>query len=141
MNQKVRKILELDKILQKLSEFAVMNKTKEALLKIEPSSDFDEVLTRLNETDEGRVFTVKHSRPPIVPLSDIGAAIKRVKIGASLSCGELLAVAHVLKSARVIIKYFSVDGFSEQFPLLLKYKNLLFEDKLRENKIFKRQRG
>jgi len=136
MNKKVRKILELDKILEKLSEFAVMNKTKEALLKIEPSSSLSEVEKLLNETDEGRVFAVKHSRPPVVPLSEIGAAVKRLKIGATLSCGELLAVGHVLRSARTIIKYFSVDNFEEQFPLLLKYKNLLYEDKLRENKIF-----
>ncbi len=136
MNKKVIKILELDKILEKLSGFAVMNKTKEALLKIEPSASIDEVKKLLEETDEGRVFTVKHSRPPIVPLSDVGAAVKRLKIGASLSLGELLSCAHVLKSARTIIKYFGVDGFSEQFPCLNKYKNMLYQDSEKEHKIF-----
>ncbi len=136
MNKKVIKILELDKILEKLSNFAVMNRTKEALLKVLPSASYDEVKKLLEETDEGRVFTVKHSRPPIVPLSDIGTAVKRLKIGASLSCGELLACAHVLKSARTIIKYFGVDGFSEQFPYLDIYKNILYQDKEREHRIF-----
>ena len=136
MNKKVIKILELDKILEKLSNFAVMNKTKDALLKVLPSTSYDEVKKLLQETDEGRIFTVKHSRPPIVPLSDIGAAVKRLKIGASLSCGELLSCAHVLKSARTIIKYFGVDGFSEQFPYLDAYKNMLYQDKEKEHRIF-----
>jgi len=136
MNKKVRKILELDKILEKLSGFAVMSQTKSALMKIEPSASVEQVKKLLCETDEGRIFTVKHSRPPIVPLSDIGAAVKRLKIGATLSCGELLATAHVLRAARVIVKYFGVDNFDNEFPNLNIYKNMLYEDRVRESRIF-----
>ena len=99
MNKRVKSILELDKILLKLSEYAVMNNTKEYLMNMEVSSNVSVCRRMLEETDEARIFTVKHSKVPIAALSDITAAVKRLKIGATLGMGELLSLAHILRGA------------------------------------------
>lgn len=136
MNNKALKILELDKILYTLSQHAVMEKTKERLLELRPMKNTDDVSYALEETDEARRITIARKRLPLVPLADIGGAVKRLKIGASLSCGELLACAHVLRLVRNINSYTDFQNFNEDFPILSSLTSALTEDRALEQKIF-----
>lgn len=136
MKEKVFKTLELDKILNQLSHMAVMEPAREMLLSIKPYTDVSSVITALDETDEARLISVRHGMPPISPLSDIGGAIKRTKIGASLSCSELLMLAHTLRISRNVIKYCDIRDFSADYPLLNLLVSSLFQSRQTEQRIF-----
>ena len=136
MDDKALKILELYKILKTLSNYAIMEKTKERLLELRPMKNTNDVLYALKETDEARRITIARKRIPLVPLADIGGAVKRVKIGASLSCGELLACAHILRVVRVINSYIDFQNYDEDFPILSSLTSSLSEDRSLEQKIF-----
>ena len=118
MEERIYKVLELDKILSAASEFAVMENTKEKLLALTPFDDIEKARTALSETDEARVFRTRRGRPPLQPLGDISAAVNRSKIGALLSFPELLSVGHILRVTRQILGFFDVRDFETDHPLL-----------------------
>lgn len=115
---KAHKALELQKVLNRLSEMAVCTLTKERALKTEPSSNANEVERLLMETDEAFRMMIKKSAPPISPCTDIRGAIKRAQISAVLNPKELLNVAHVLRVTRGIESYTSEKDFNINFPIL-----------------------
>ena len=118
MEERIFKVLELDKILSAAAEFAVMENTKEKILSLTPFDDIDKARTALCETDEARIFRARQGRPPLQPLGDISAAVSRSKIGASLSFSELLSVGHILRISRQILGFFDVRDFETDYPLL-----------------------
>lgn len=136
MQERTLKVLELDKILARLSDFAVMAETREKLASLKPYTDIEKARTALSETDEARSLSVRHGRPPLVPLTSPGAALRRTKIGASLSPGELLAAAHVLRISRLTKAYFDMRDFDTDYPLLFMYAQRLSENRAVEQKIF-----
>ena len=136
MQERTLKVLELDKILARLSDFAVMAETREKLASLKPYTDIEKARTALSETDEARSLSVRHGRPPLVPLTSPGAALRRTKIGASLSPGELLSAAHVLRISRLTKAYFDMRDFETDYPLLSMYAHRLSENRAVEQKIF-----
>jgi len=118
MEEKSLRILEFDKIRQRLADKAVINTTREKLLKLMPSVNAEKIVTALRETDEARGITVKYGAPPISPISDVRPLVKRSLIGASLSCGDLLNVAHLLRITRGCLKYIDIRDFEIDYPVL-----------------------
>ncbi|MDP4134049.1 MAG: endonuclease MutS2 [Bacillota bacterium] len=112
------KVLEYDKILKLLSSKAVCAYSQEQILNLVPQVEITECERLLEETDEAFRYMIRHSNPPIAPLSDITASIKRVQIGAVLSCRELLNISHVLRVSRLLKSYMDEKDFSIEFPLL-----------------------
>lgn len=136
MNDKVFKTLELNKILDKLSEMSVMEITKARLLNLTPYTEQSKVIRALEETNEARIISVRHSMPPLSPLSNIYVTIKRAKIGACLSCSELLLLGHTLRISRLVIKYCDIRDFISDYPLLNVLTSSLFQDRITEQRIF-----
>ena len=136
MEQRVLRVLELDKILSALSEFAVMENTRERLLSLTPFDDIDKAQRALCETDEARIFKARQGRVPLVPLADITAAVNRAKIGALLSFGELLSVGHILRVSRQVQGAFNVRDFESDYPLLNMLSSNLQMQKELERHIF-----
>lgn len=126
MEEKYLRVLEYDKILKMLSEKAVCISTKNKILELTPETEFEKIEIMLNETDEALRYTVKHSDVPIIPLNDIEKTLKRVKIGAVLSCKELLDIARVLKVTRILKKYMA-EAIKEDFPNLYLASECLIE--------------
>jgi DNA mismatch repair protein MutS2 len=130
MDKKVYRTLEFDKILEKLSNFGVLDKTKEALLSLTPNTDINSV-SKLNlDTDNAMRLIIKNGNPPIYNFYELDSMIKRLEIGGSLSQGELIRVATLLKTARLLIEYLK-DDFQT-----FKDRSLLFSNKRFEEEIF-----
>ena len=124
---KVYKTLEFDKILKKLTEYAILDKTKENILAINPATEIDEVSSMLSETDEAALLIVKSGSPPIYNFGEFDSIIKRLEIAGGLSQGELLRVATLLKSARLLKDYLATSerkNFAEIRELLVVAKRL-----------------
>lgn len=94
--------LELDKILQMLSDTARSADAKEIALTIEPQSDFFEVQRLLDETEAAYIFIAKFGAPGFSGLQNVNNAVTRAAAGATLSASELLKVAQTIKTVREI---------------------------------------
>ena len=127
MNTKVFKTLEFDKILIKLSSYAILAKTKQNILNIIPETDIKNVSDMLSDTDEAFKLIIKSGSPPIYNFGEFESIIKRLVIGGSLSQGELLRVAVLLKSSRLSKEYLNTsekNSFLEIRDILLQAKRL-----------------
>ena len=94
--------LELDKILQMLSDTARSADAKEIALTLTPQRDFFEVQRLLDETEAAYIFIAKFGAPGFSGLQNVNNAVTRAAAGATLSAGELLKVAQTIKTVREI---------------------------------------
>ncbi len=122
MENKTLITLEYDKILNKISEYAINEETVERIGKTTPVSDFDEAKRLLSETDAAMVLVQKFGSPQIARVRNVDAVIKRLKVGGSLSMAELLNVAAIFRGADNLKKYYADkegaldEYFEELFP-------------------------
>lgn len=100
MNEKTLRILEYDKIINKLAGFTSSQPGKEKAKALLPSRDMETVKSMLKETDDGVKYVIKRGMPSLGGIRDIRNLLKRIEIGAVLSPGELLDVADVLRLSR-----------------------------------------
>ncbi len=135
MNKKTLKILEFDKILEKLASYAVGEEAKEMCLKLSPSADETEIKSAVSETTDAQRMTARCSSPSFSALKPVAGAIKRAEIGSVLNIPELILCGKVMQSARVIKSYGSSDKF-EQETSVSSYFNMLMPDKRFEDTIF-----
>lgn len=117
MEERNLNVLEYDKILKRLSEKAVCRATAEAALKLRPVTDRIEADRLLAETEEACRYMAKHLDPPISSLSDADMILKRVEVGAVLSCRDLLNIRLLLSVSRQLKQYMTDDD-GEDHPLL-----------------------
>ncbi|MDO4563524.1 MAG: endonuclease MutS2 [Clostridia bacterium] len=117
MDDRVLKVLEFDKIREMLSQYAICKDTKEMCRAVSPIGDKYEIQRRLSETSEAESIILKHSAPPISPISDVRLHCQRAQQGGTLSMGDLLGVAHVLRTARLLEAYFDDENIAELYPV------------------------
>ncbi len=101
MNIKAKDNLELTKILSDVATYAVLEQTKEELTLTEPISDLQTAQISLDTTAECDRLLFRFGVGKIEYFPDLGDSLGRAGKGSSLSCGELLSVAALLRSARI----------------------------------------
>ncbi|MGB9839718.1 endonuclease MutS2 [Thermovenabulum sp.] len=104
LNNKVLAKLEFDKIKNILKEYAVSDITRERIDKLEPLKDLPLIRRLQKETSEGVALLKRGFRLPFEYIPDISSSLKRAKFGAVLNNRELLDVAQIMKTSRVIKK-------------------------------------
>jgi DNA mismatch repair protein MutS2 len=109
MNEKTIKILEFDKIINKLVSLASSNLGKDLAKDLMPDTDFNRVKELLKETSDGVSFVARRGDPPLGGIRDIRDGIKRAEVGSVLSPGELLKISGVLRAVRNMKNYVSKD--------------------------------
>lgn len=126
MEQKTLITLEYDKILNKVTNHAITDGAKESIASLFPVSDFREAKISLEETDCAMVAVLKFGSPKIGRVKSVEGAIKRLKVGGTLSMGELLNIASVLKTADSLKKYYGdkEDALSPYFTELYPERQL-----------------
>ncbi len=97
--------LELNRVLSFLSEEATMPQAKEDVLLIKPSCNYGEVKSLLKQTEDAYLFMAKYSAPAFSSCANVSSMLSRAGVGASLSAKELLIVAELLRSIRVVKKW------------------------------------
>ena len=88
----LEKILELDKIINKLKEFASTSLGIEAINEIKVSTDLAEINNSLAETDEALKLIARFGSLPFGGISALRPCVKRAHIGAVLSLEELVII-------------------------------------------------
>lgn len=132
MNRKTLETLEYTKILERLSQCAVMEQTKETVSELEPSVGLKRVNTLQEETAQACELITKKGNPPIYCAEDVRPVMHRAQRRGTLSPEELIAAAKLLKTSRVMKAY--PEGIVSS--ALDEHFEALFEDKVLERKIF-----
>lgn len=131
---KAYKILEFDKILQKLSSYTDSDATKSRILTLEPFCELSEAKTAQRETTEAVITMLKLGSPPVsLGVVSPSAAVKRSEMGGALCAGELVDIARLLYCARRMKSY--LDDTHEECKRLCEIKDEIITAKAVEDKI------
>ncbi len=136
MEQRTLRVLEFDKIIQRLAEGAVCAPTRERCLGLEPSDDIYEITRLIEQTTEAESLIIKKGAPPISPIKSAKAAALRAAAGGVLTMGDLLTVAHCLRIARALIGYLEGETAEESYPQIAVAAAELREERRLEQSIF-----
>lgn len=126
--------LELDKILSAASCFAVLGEGVRKVKESTPSTELKEVRFRLAATEECDRLLYRYGVSKIEYFSDVTEILNLSAKGAALSCGELLDVCALLRSARIACD--SLDRVTdEEIIVMRELANKLYFDKGLEDEI------
>ena len=132
MNDNARR-LELDKILSACASHAVLEGGRELLLSCTPVQELAEARRLLALTEEATLLLFTLGAGKVEEFPACAEWLERAEKGASLSMGELLGVARLLRSARVL--YRAVRSFSDERIVLFRQltEHLMFDERLEED--------
>jgi len=118
MDKKVLRVLEYNKIIDKLADKTTSVLSREIAEQLIPSDDISSIVSMQQETSEAVSMIMRKGSPPIHGLSDIRGALKRAEIGSILSPKELLQISHSLKIAQNMKRYAGEDRRSEVYAVI-----------------------
>ncbi len=113
MNDTAIQKTELNKILALASEYAVLDESKLRLMQTRPAQTLAQAKLRLDETDEAMTLLFSYGIAKVEYFPPFDGEIERAKKRSTLSCGELLKVGTLLRSARIAYTSISSAGSGE----------------------------
>lgn len=125
--------LELNMVLQRLSQCAGSDLGKEACLNLLPSSDIEVVISLLEETTAASDLCTRKGNPSFSDVKDVTAPLERADRGGCLQPKELLEIAGLLRCARNLKSYIADD---DKETILDPLFRMLSANKYLEDKIF-----
>lgn len=133
MDSKSLERLELDKILQAVSGYAVLAEGKQRVINCVPYTDINEVRKLLSYTFECDKILYTHGAGKIEQFGEVIDNIERAAKGSALSCAELLDTNALLRSAR--IAYDGITKINDDEIKLMREKaeRLYFDRTLEED--------
>lgn len=134
MTPKTLKTLEYDKVLNLVSDCAVLKGTKQRLLSSTPFSDIESVNNALLKTEEAYKLLFDYGVSGVDFFDEPGDELERAEKGASLTLGELLRSARLLKASRLIRNSFTSIS-DENIRLIPDIAFLLYCDQYLEKEI------
>ncbi len=109
--EKNLKILEYDKILGLLALRTSCDDSRELALKVRPAYGLDEAELELTRCSDAHSLMAKYSKPSFGSLTDVRPKLAHAAAGGSLSMGDLLRVAEVVRVIRSLYEWrFSQPG-------------------------------
>lgn len=123
------KTLELDKIFTLLSQKCASALAKERALNIKPANDLKTAQKYCKQTEDAYILTARFGSPSFSAVEDVSNALRRAQAGGLLNMGELLSVAGVLRSIRMLLEWRAHSegvetSLDEMFERLCKNKYL-----------------
>ena len=133
MDEKNLHTLEFTKIREMLATYALTEGAKARALALLPAKDPIEARLLQTQTTDARRLIDQKGMPSFGMVKDIADACERADKGATLSMGELLAVANVLRTSRSLLEYIRTNklfetSLDEIFERLMPSRTL--EDKI-----------
>ncbi len=99
MNEKVLRTLEYDKIIAQLTEYANSPLGQAQCRALVPFTDIHEITQAQTETSDALTRVRLKGSISFTGLKNVGASLKRLEIGSSLSVSELLSISAILTVA------------------------------------------
>ena len=118
INEKALHILEYDKIITKLTEYAGSQPGRDKCAHLAPLSDESRIEAMLDETKAAWGRLMKKGSISFGSTSDVRGSLKRLEIGSSLSAYELLAITKLCENAALVKSYGRKDRSDEPDDVL-----------------------
>jgi DNA mismatch repair protein MutS2 len=99
MNEKALRILEYNKIIEKLTDYATSPMGKDLCKKLLPSTNLEDICQGQMETSDALSRIYAKGSLSFSGLRDIRGSLLRLKVGSSLSATELMHIASMLEAA------------------------------------------
>lgn len=137
MKQKSKEVLEFNKIIEKLSDFAETINGKEVVRKIDVSNDIERVKYLQKQTAEALSINIEKGSPPLGGITDIKEYVKRGSVGGIISMRGLLNCADTLRAARLVKNYVLLNNKEERnYDILQTMCQNIYTDKDIEDRIY-----
>ena len=132
--KKVLKILEFDKILERMQGYTNSEPVKKRIYRLEPYTTVAEARAAQKETTEAMSTLLKLGSPPVsLAVSDIRGSVKRAEQGGALLAKELMTISRVLYVSRRVKSY--LEEASEDCMVLHDIEQQLLTAKTLEDRI------
>ena len=105
MNSKVLRVLEYNKIIDRLTEKATSEQGKKLTAALKPMTDLSAITQAQTETADALGYLFRKGSTSFGSNKDLGACIKSLEVGSVLSIGELLRIAAFLENVNRIKAY------------------------------------
>ena len=105
MNKSIIKILEYDKVRERLVNQCQTKMGRELAGALESSGNVEEVQSHLNETSEA-VKIYATASPPLSDAKDIRSLLKKIKLGSVLDALEILDIRSTMAAMREVKRFF-----------------------------------
>ncbi|MEW6106364.1 MAG: endonuclease MutS2, partial [Bacillota bacterium] len=116
MDERTLRVLEFQKIKERLAAAATNNLGRELALALAPVTDPDEVSARQRETTEARAILASYPSVPLGGIRDIRSAVARARVGSTLTPQDLLDVAWTMDASSRLRKF--IFGLGEGFETM-----------------------
>lgn len=137
MKQKSKVVLEFNKIIERVADFAETEKGKEEVRKLDISSDVEIVKCLQKQTYEALSINIEKGSPPLGGIYDIKDYVKRGAIGGIISQRGLLNCADTLRAARLMKNYVLLNNKLERnYKILEELSQNIYANKDMEDKIY-----
>ncbi len=117
--------LEFDKVLNKLSEYAVSQTAKEKLLALTPSLNERECNSNMRNTSDGKKVLESIGTPPLAAMDDLDKTLALAEKGAMLTPEQLSSVSNFIYSCRRMVTFLKK---AESLQVNLAYYSMSFLD-------------
>lgn len=105
MNSKVLRVLEYNKIIDRLTEKATSEQGKKLTLALQPMTDLEAITQAQTETADALGYLFRKGSTSFGSNKDLGLCIKSLEVGSVLSIAELLRIAAFLENVNRIKTY------------------------------------
>ncbi len=137
MKNKSKSVLEFDKIIERLADFAETSLGKEEVRKLDTSSDLDGVKFKQKQTAEGVSIIIEKGAPPLGGFTQVKEYVKRGSVGGIISLRGLLNCADSLRAARLVKNYVLLNNKEEgSYEVLEDLCNGIYTNKDIEERIY-----
>ncbi len=121
MNERALRILEFNKIKDRLVDFAISPMGKEMAAELKPMEYLSDITLAQKETTLAANMALKKGRLPLGGLKDIRPQLKRASMGGVLSVDELLYVGQFLYVSRRVKNYSIAEKKDDDFGDISSY--------------------
>lgn len=105
MKEKTLRVLEFNKVKERLRRYAITTSGKELIDNLSPYESLFEVKNKLEESNEALNILIRKGAPPFEGLHDTRESLERAGKGGVLTPGQLLRIGGMLRCARRFKEY------------------------------------
>lgn len=125
MNTETLTILEYNKIIERIKEFALTDDARERIGSIMPSTDYQRIYELLNETTEARTILNTSTSIPLLGVNGTTALLDKLRKEMVLQPDELEKIKHILVNTRRFKSF--MNEYSSLAPTISQYAFSMYE--------------
>ena len=118
MNQRSQRVLEYNKIVDKLAALAISARGKQMCRDLVPLSDYAAICKGQEETGEALQFRMMAGQLPLGGIKDIAPSLKRADMGGILSIEEIYSIGEFIYVCRKVASYAKSVERREVLPIV-----------------------